>query len=744
MGTYRIETSQGTYDIEADREPTQDEALAAIGGGSQSSLPQEPVVSTQGQFNGDSPYKDVIEALPFSNAAPEFREGQRNGQQIFGNNLAGKLTGVILGGGRSLATVLNPLSKIIGFVPKEAQAIGSMGGALSAGGSMTEAAAADLTGSRPVSSSLEIPNINTGNVNLDTLINGLGGTANEAIIKQPLSPLGLTPEALSAQGAALRSGAKATRAAIEKIAEPMRSSAPIDQEAVVRAQKKVQDLQYLQEQNRINKNATAEERNAKDIILQEELYKAKKDADDLGAAAIKANQDIGPQIDQLTQNAENAPVYAENLKGKLPQPQEPSQLNKTVQSGIEASIAKEKPLENADYSAVQESLPDVQAEREAPNLHEVASTLSKEEQAGLQSLADKRINSILKDASKVNAPEVSPELQNIYDNATDSQKADLASRYPELNGPTQSTFTWDDLQKTYQRLNSKISDAQRVGDGNAVRILSKLKDAVNSDMASYAEQEGTNTKELFDQANARFAANRQTYEGINNLALSTPKTIVSNIVGPDSVEVVNSLKKVLTPENFDQVKAQYADQLMSPSKDVPFDPDHFMKQFDRISDETLKSVFGDEGFAQLQKINDLSKSATQLNDLKSQLDEFNSQAQKSTDAYNKAKSSADKKSILDDAERRAEDALDAVKDEKFQRDIEKAREELKNAQTPEKISIIMRGLYGVLSATLASVGGPGAALAAGVAAAAFGRIVHRGAKGAIAAGIESVAKGKKK
>lgn len=719
-------------------------------------VPRRTSFPSEGKVPLETTLKDVLESVPFYGSPSEFRAGVKSGQELFspavtGNTIASILDAIpysretlsntyggSLGAARALATVLNPIGKLIGSVSPAVQA------SASAAGGDTATAIQDILGSRPVQSAAEIPYLDTGIPFIDVPVNTNAQALNEAIIKQPAALAGLTPKALAAQGAALRNFprnvAEVGSAASDlgrRVTSPLRSSAPVDPVAVESALKRVQDLEFQREQNRINTSKTAEARNAQDLILQEELALAQQEATSLGQEALQANIEIGPQIEGLIRSSQEAAGQAQGLRSRLPAPEQPSRFGTSISQAIEEAAGKARTQAAEDYSAVKESLPATQPKIEASNLFDTATTLSVEESAGLQSLGDRRINSVLSEASRVQRSQVPPEIKSIYDNATESQKANLLRQYPDLaeSSTSRPSYTWDDLQKTYQRLNSKISEAARNQDGNAVRVLSRLKESVSQDMANYAESVSPKIKDLFDDANARFAANQDILGTgsigrlTSDLALETPESILGKIVGNEKASVINNIKKVVSPEKFQEVQSQYADRLMSPSKDVPFDPNHFIKQFDSINDETLKSVFGDDGFAELKKIDQLSKDSIRVGELQKTLDDYNSKAQTAQDAYQRARTAADQKRILDSSRNEAEAALESIKDEKFKRDIDKARSDLKKAQTPDRISFIVRALYGLISfGGFAVSGAPVAGIAAGLAAAALGRVINKGAR----------------
>lgn len=718
-------------------------------------------IPSEGQFQGSSLYKDLGEAVPFWTAPSEFQAGVKSGQELFspavtGNTIASILDAIpysretlsntyggTLGAARALATVLNPVSKTIGFAGPATQAVAS------AAGGDTATAIQDILGARPVQSAIEIPNIDTPFLNVP--VNTVTQALNEAFIKQPLSPLGLTRGALADTGAAFRNfprNVEALRAPIataatdlgRRVASPFRSSAPVDPVAIEAATKNLQNLISQMETETARREAIGGERSARELIIQEEIFRAEQEAANLGQQALQAGQELGPQIEALLRSAEQADIAAQGVRGRLPAAQEPSQFGTSVAQAIDEATQGARRQATQDYTAVKESLPESQPALPATNVEIAAETISNRKAQGYSAALQRTLKSVLGESSRARRADplsgLSDATRDIYNRLPESQKQSFLDQAGINLSETQGrTYTWDQLQQRYQDLNGFIEEARAKGNNQDAAAYQQLKNATTADMNAYAEAIGTDTKALFDDANARFAANQEVLGTSNigklssDLALETPESIVNKIVGNEKASVVNNLKKVLSQEKFQEVQSQYADRLMSPSKDVPFDPNHFIKQFENINNETLKSVFGEEGFAELKKIDQLSKDSIKVQELQKTLDDFNSKAQSAQDAYQKAKTSAEKSRILESEKIRAEEAINEIKDQKYNRDVERAISDLKKAQTPERVSLILRALYGLLSFGGFAVGGaPVAGIAAGLAAAALGRVINKGAR----------------
>lgn len=712
----------------------------------------ESVISNQ-RFQAPSHLSRFVEdfsrLIPFRGAGAEFEAGANSGRQLVGDNLTGSAIGnLILGPARSANTVFNPIGGLISEVPVVAQGVGA-----GIGGGDLESALRALNERRPIESFVEIPQADdAGNSALNTLLNTGVNIGNE-VINQPLLLAGATPGALRTQGTALRNlpsnvAALATdtaalaRGAGSRVAAPFRSSTPVDPVAVESALKRVQDLEFQREQNRINTNKTAEARNAQDLILQEELAIAQQEAATLGEQALQANIELGPQIEGLLQASQEAAATAQGIRGRLPAAQEPSQFGTSVAQAIDEATGRARTQAAEDYSAVKESLPESQPKLPATNVEIAAENISNRKAQGYSAALERTLKSVLGESSRIRRADplsgLSDATRDIYNRLPESQKQSFLDQAGINLSETQGrTYTWDQLQQRYQDLNRFIEEARARGNNQDVAAYQQLKNATAADMNAYAQAVSPETKALFDDANARFAANQDILGTgtigrlTSDLALETPESILGKMVGNEKASVINNIKKVVSPEKFQEVQAQYADRLMSPSKDVAFDPNHFIKQFEAINNETLKSVFGEEGFAELRKIDQLSKDSIKVEELQKTLDNYNSKAQTAQDAYQRARTAADQKRILDSSRNEAEAALEAIKDEKFNRDIEKARADLKKAQTPERVSFIVRALYGLISfGGFALSGAPVAGVAAGLAAAALGRVINTGRRSA--------------
>lgn len=222
----------------------------------------------QGEFRGTDTWEDAKQLIPGYGAPSEFKAGLNSGEQILGDNMAGKALGGALGAARAAGTVFNPIGKSLGMIPRMAQAAGS----LVAGD--PRAAGRDLTGSTPIQSGAEIGNLDTGNSLIDVPINGLSGIYNEAIAKQPLSLAGLTPEALSEQGAAIRSVSKGIGEGIGVIKKPIAQTTPVMGDLVKKPNStepvEIHDMMDKESENFLNK--LSKPKDSRSVEMNKQAY----------------------------------------------------------------------------------------------------------------------------------------------------------------------------------------------------------------------------------------------------------------------------------------------------------------------------------------------------------------------------------------------------------------------------------------------------------------------------------------
>lgn len=184
MPTYEIETDQGIFEIDADREPTQAEALNAISqtslsGSSQRGASVEANIA-QNEALRQQNIESALGALPFRGMTQAASQGYQTGQDVLGQNVLGKALGVLFGGVMGAGTALNPISKaaqnVASLVQAGGEALGGQGGQ----------ALQSITGERLVLPELQPSAYNTGDQSLNTALNFVSELATQAR-KDPVS-----------------------------------------------------------------------------------------------------------------------------------------------------------------------------------------------------------------------------------------------------------------------------------------------------------------------------------------------------------------------------------------------------------------------------------------------------------------------------------------------------------------------------------------------------------------------------
>lgn len=188
---------------------------------------ESPLTGVSGSVLGDVG-SEVSASLPFRGAPAAFSAGYQTGQDVLGENLAGKALGTLFGGAMGLGTVANPLTKGLAYYPKVAQASGEQIASSVLGGGQG-LPTQTLLGQREILPDLQASdlaaNVNVGNDTLNDYIQTALNTGTDIgtqIVKDPLNALflaaGLTsPQAKGAYKTLPTSIANTLKAPIEGV-----------------------------------------------------------------------------------------------------------------------------------------------------------------------------------------------------------------------------------------------------------------------------------------------------------------------------------------------------------------------------------------------------------------------------------------------------------------------------------------------------------------------------------------------
>lgn len=416
-------------------------------------------------------------------------------------------------------------------------------------------------------------------------------------------------------------------------------------------------------------------------------------------AARIAEGQITPEIVSAQTSIEQASRMPPVILGKTAQ--EPAAFGRTMLEGIEKPMAQSRAQYTKAYDAVKESLPAAQVKLESEGLYDAAQSAGNELSQGFETYNKGEIRRIIDESirTKTTQPPGSPELRKIYEGSTPAQQAALLRQHPELGAKAiveRPSYNWDELQKRFQQINDAIAQAAKHELTGDVRILERLKQGVRADMENYASEMGTEVYDRFNQANKAFQAHQNKF-GLNRLqtifrddVVQNPEFVADKLFGDNSPSVVEAIKGIVTPEEFAQVQARYSKKLFSPNRDTPFDASHFIKRFsDDDADETLRAVYGQEGFNQLKQIYEASKGFEKIEGLQKNLDNIQKTAETSAEAFAKAKKSLNNQfNSFRDAD--VQDRLKTVN-----REVQDARTELDRVKNYRDLKDWARRLTGV-------------------------------------------------
>lgn len=178
MPIFEIETDQGVFEIEADREPTQAEALQAISGqaqpraltaGEQRRASVEPQLAANEELRQQN-LNSALGGLPFYGATGAYKSGVQAGRDIGGEGVLGDVLGGLTGVGATLGTLFNPITKAAGNIPILAQAIGEQQGEISTGNLNPSLFKETATGEREVQPLVKFGDTTSTAANLGTMM----------------------------------------------------------------------------------------------------------------------------------------------------------------------------------------------------------------------------------------------------------------------------------------------------------------------------------------------------------------------------------------------------------------------------------------------------------------------------------------------------------------------------------------------------------------------------------------------
>lgn len=372
--------------------------------------------------------------------------------------------------------------------------------------------------------------------------------------------------------------------------------------------------------------------------------------------------------------------------------QDPAAFGRTIIEGVEKPLEASKKVYQQAYDSVKESLPATQPTVEARNLFDAASNSKLELSQGFEAFNQGKIRRMLDESTQTTASVIPQEIRNLYENASPSVKSQMLQQYPQLDAAAVRlpAYTWDELQARFRQVNEGMDQAIKHGDTGDVRILSQLKSGLVDDMEAYTASIGGDTFSLFQDANKLYKGHQDRF-GLNRVqsilkddVIQNPQLVASKLINDNNAPMVNAVKGLVTPEEFQAVQAQFSQKLFSPNVDTAFDPSHFMKQFsDRGSHETYRAVYGDAGFRQLEQIYDASKGFDKISEFQKTLDGLQKEAATTGEAFAKrrgrvteAEAVQTEKNKLRDALRPLQEADVADKIRSSKQAVDAARKEL--------------------------------------------------------------------
>lgn len=403
--------------------------------------------------------------------------------------------------------------------------------------------------------------------------------------------------------------------------------------------------------NEAAKSKVAGEENVRNI---NETLARKQESDEAAKLLESTKSELEPRIKSTEERLQKASALPEEVSGSLT-PE--SEFGKSVSNPIRGAYDGEKSIGKGLYNDVRNSLPAKQPEMELVNIKEVARIEKPKAEAGVDGIpknveVPQSISKLLKNKEAVNPLTGVTEVKKVLNPKNGKME------------PVPQKYKWDDMEAAHSDLTDAINRAEARGENTTARYYIQIKKALKKDMDLYADKAGLETKELFDEANAHHA---QTQERFGKrhiqeiLETEDPSKVVDKLIKDKNPVAIKDVLDLVTPEAATQIKRRYAQRMFSPKHGEVFNADHFVKEFGESSKhETLRNVFGDEKFAQMEELYKAAQGKAEIPGLQKQIDELDKAFKKSNSEYIKAKTAAqefDAKQISEEAIREFKKAM---------------------------------------------------------------------------------------
>lgn len=215
-------------------------------------------------------------------------------------------------------------------------------------------------------------------------------------------------------------------------------------------------------------------------------------------------------------------------------------------------------------------------------------------------------------------PEVENILASIKEYPPQVQKQILEGQGIDISTIGQyQQRNWNNLQDMRAELNSLIArENQAIGKGAEgfkgqgtleSGIYGRLKKALDADMESIAQQSGSQAKEKLDIANAFY---KEEYapvwknKDIKRIVYSKPESVVDNILKPNNITEIKTLKKAIGDNGYRPLKEKFVTRLIENASkgESGFSWEKVMSQLEKYRPEELAEILGENAGAVMSAV----------------------------------------------------------------------------------------------------------------------------------------------
>ncbi len=335
------------------------------------------------------------------------------------------------------------------------------------------------------------------------------------------------------------------------------------------------------------------------IKLREELLDKVSEGAKVYKTPEQVGLDIRYQIDKFVSGIKTGNEQESlMLKNKLLKSLGSDETYESIGMATQEAIAKKSQIVNEKAKELYDTVGNLisgETKIKTSNVQKTANNLLEKELAKPSSLQDKSIIKVLYDLSgKKNLPE-----------GFESFSSEIQKQIASKLETTESIYSWQTIQSIRSELNNRIIQndlAYKTQQAGAQKMLGtttggyykQLRKAVEEDLETYfKETSNREAKDAWEFANAFYKESKRTFNkpSVLRLIRANPDRVVDMAFRPNGVTEIRNIKKILAPQEFNELSKKFTNKLISRASQRDFSWEKVMLEFNKYGEETLSNIY---------------------------------------------------------------------------------------------------------------------------------------------------------